>query len=414
MDIKKSRKAWRFKFVFKALSFLLIAAFACNLFLYNPTSAASKLTDANVQAMEAKIAEIERKQSEVQSKINSSQSQKYTYAQQKQNLDTQLSLAREKIDATKQLLVEIERSINEKSAEIVQKEAELADLLAKFQQRIRISHENGTAGYLEMILGAKSLSDFLSRVERVGSLLEYDVRVMNQYKEERQNFEQAKLALENTLAEQQTIETNLLAEQQELISQIGNYESQIANLAKDEAAYQAQLRQYKIEEQKENERLEKYIKELEERQKQEYVGGEFMWPLSTNFKWISSRYGARTLYGRYDFHYGIDITGSNIFGAPVYAVNGGTVLISTYHYSYGNYVLINHGGGKSTLYAHMSQLPSVKVGQTVKKGDVIGYVGSTGSSTGPHLHFEIRINGSTVDPLKSGLIVTPPGTVFLN
>lgn len=394
------------KIVSRILCIALIGVFVCNTYLYKPVEAASKLTDANVQAMEEKIAEIERKQSELKNQIKSSQSEQYTLAVKKNNLDKQLSLAQDKIDATQNLLKELERSINDKIAEIAKKEEDLSVLYENFKDRIRISYEEGEASYLEMVLGAKSLSDFLSRIERVGSMLEYDVRVMDQYKTEKENLTIAKTELETSLAEQQKVRDSLLLEQETMKKQIENYEQDIKSLAKDEAAYQAQLKQYITEANKENARLEAYIKELEEKQKQQYVGGVFMWPLPLNFNYISSAYGPRTLYGMYDFHRGIDVAGSGIYGAPIYAVNGGDVLISTSHYSYGNYVLINHGGGKSTLYAHCSKL-AVREGQTVKKGDIIGYVGSTGNSTGPHLHFEIRINGVAVDPLLTGLIVVP-------
>ena len=126
------------------------------------------------------------------------------------------------------------------------------------------------------------------------------------------------------------------------------------------------------------------------------AAGSGVWPAPDSHT-ITSNYGGRSypLDGSYNYHLGTDIGAS--YGTPVVAYQGGTVLIASYHWSYGNYVVVDHGNGLSTLYAHMSAL-TVSAGQTVTAGQQVGQVGSTGSSTGPHLHFEVRINGSNVDP----------------
>ena len=125
--------------------------------------------------------------------------------------------------------------------------------------------------------------------------------------------------------------------------------------------------------------------------------GSFVWPATSYL--VTSEYGYRIhpLQGVQKFHSGIDIGAGA--GTPIYAAAAGTVATATYNDSYGNYVLINHGGGNSTLYAHMSSM-AVSSGAYVTQGQVIGYVGSTGWSTGPHLHYEVRLNGSTVNPLS--------------
>ena len=124
--------------------------------------------------------------------------------------------------------------------------------------------------------------------------------------------------------------------------------------------------------------------------------GSFTWPCP-GFTRITTQFNEWT-YGGY--HHGTDIAstgGRSIYGAPIVAADSGRVVTATYHYSYGNYVMIDHGGGYSTLYAHASSL-AVSAGQTVTKGQVIAYVGSTGNSTGPHLHFEVRVNGTRQNP----------------
>jgi murein DD-endopeptidase MepM/ murein hydrolase activator NlpD len=129
-----------------------------------------------------------------------------------------------------------------------------------------------------------------------------------------------------------------------------------------------------------------------------YVGGYFAWPLP-GYSWISSPFGWRTLYGKPDFHTGIDIAGRNVYGKPIIASNTGQVVkVAYYTTGYGYHVMIDHGDNNWTVYAHMSSI-AVKQGEWVNQGQVIGYVGSTGNSTGPHLHFEIRINGERKNPL---------------
>ena len=128
----------------------------------------------------------------------------------------------------------------------------------------------------------------------------------------------------------------------------------------------------------------------------DYVGGSVSWVLEPGVAYtVSSEQGPRELYGEYDYHLGTDLACPA--GTSIHAYNAGTVLISEYHYSYGNYVLIDHGGGLQTLYAHMSER-AVSAGDWVESGQVIGYVGMTGSAYGYHLHFEVRENGEVRNP----------------
>ena len=142
--------------------------------------------------------------------------------------------------------------------------------------------------------------------------------------------------------------------------------------------------------------LERYLKELAEKNKSNYVGGVMGWPLPIDVNYyVSSEQGWRKLWGMDDYHLGIDLACA--MNTDIYAANAGEIVTSTYHNSYGNYVVIDHGGGKATLYAHMNQR-LVNVGDKVEKGQLIGKVGTTGSSSGYHLHFEVRENGEVQNP----------------
>jgi murein DD-endopeptidase MepM/ murein hydrolase activator NlpD len=150
--------------------------------------------------------------------------------------------------------------------------------------------------------------------------------------------------------------------------------------------------------------LEEMLKKYQEQQAAE-ANAKLLWPVDAKYRRISSKYGWRNLWGEKDFHLGIDIVGARkgeIAGANVYASAAGTVITAKYHNSYGYYILIDHGNTISTLYAHCSKL-LVKAGQKVSRGQVIAYVGLTGNTSGYHLHYEVRKNGSTTDPLaKNG------------
>lgn len=403
---KKSGKHRLARWLSRTAALLMVVVFLVHIgsFSQSQITAASNLSDATSKAMEEKVKEYQKQADAAKAEQQRLEREKASVQAQISNMEKLMQLTQDKISAILALLDNQERLIAEAIQQIAEKEETLAKLREKFLERMRITYEGGEATYLEMVLGAKSLSDFLSRVERVGSMLEYDAKLIKQYKAEKQALADSKAALEQKKAEQQETYTQLLAEQGEMEGQIAKYESYKVELDAAEAKQRALYQDYKRAADEENKKLQEYLKELE---RQQYVGGELMWPVPRNFTYISSPYGPRTLYGMYDFHRGIDIAGSGINGQPVYAANGGTVVtVVKLHYSYGNYIVINHGGGKSTLYAHLSSL-NVTQGQSVNKGDIIGKVGSTGNSTGPHLHFEIRIDGVTVDPLKSGLIVIP-------
>ena len=206
-----------------------------------------------------------------------------------------------------------------------------------------------------------------------------------------------KQELEATQAE--AIETKELmdANKAELDAQ---HASKVKALQKAEAEKAAANKAYADMIEKEEDLMEQYKKAAAQLASQStYVGGKFMWPLPAANNVITCKYGYRThpVTKKYKLHTGIDLRAST--GTKVYAANKGTVTTSGYSSAWGNYIIINHGGGYTTLYAHLSRR-NVSKGATVKQGDVIGLSGNTGYSTGPHLHFEINKNGSSYDPLK--------------
>ncbi|MBQ4055462.1 MAG: M23 family metallopeptidase, partial [Clostridia bacterium] len=210
-------------------------------------------------------------------------------------------------------------------------------------------------------------------------------------------LEDERVILTNTLEEQKSLEESLSVKKVDLEGQKADADKYIKQLEADEKAYAAEYEKAKAAEKEANNQIEKLLAERQKSENQQYWGGEFIWPVPKNITRISSYFGWRILWGRSDYHLGIDIPAAA--GTDIYASNGGTVVTATWHYSYGYYVLIDHGGGFATLYAHNSRL-LVKAGDVVEQGDVIAKMGTTGSSSGNHLHFEVRKNGKVQNPLN--------------
>ena len=260
-----------------------------------------------------------------------------------------------------------------------------------YHTRVKLMVEQGETSYLEIILDSTSFVDLFERMEIVNAVAEYDKTLWEELKAKKEEIQKKR---------------DLLVEEKE------NLETMKKNSETRRANLESKLQQNKELRQKILGEMDKLEAEFQ-RQRQieeaawaqaggrvgsgQFVGGKFLFPTSTQL--ITSYFGYRIhpIYGTQRFHSGVDIGAG--MGESIRAANDGTVIVSGFNTGgYGNYIMIDHGGGYVTLYAHNSS-NSVSVGQKVTKGQVIGFVGSTGASTGPHLHFEVRINGSAVNPL---------------
>ena len=248
-------------------------------------------------------------------------------------------------------------------------------------ERLRVMYKNGSVGFVDVLLGSGSVSEFLSNMEMIQRIYENDVEVMETLQKEHEELEVIRKELKEK-------KVRLAAQKEEA------------------AAKEAELNtKKKTLEEKEDELLEE-AKALEAKLKQmvdassPYVGGKFIWPVPSSH-YITSYAGYRIhpVYKVWKYHSGMDISASG--GANILAMGDGKVILSQAEPWYGGYgqcVMIDHGGGVVSLYGHCSKL-LVSVGQTVKQGQVIALVGTTGTSTGNHLHVEVRENGAIVDPL---------------
>ena len=404
------------------LAALTVAAGAAFAVAAATTSATQFADNKDVIAYQESIKELEAKQKDLKNKLKNVQNDRYT-AQQKSAYYNELILSTEKkietaqnlLDALTVQIGEKENAIAEKEVEITEKTAEVNTTRGKFLLMIRAQYESENTDVLSVVVGADDMSDLLSRVENAANLLSYNSKLLEKFKTEKQQLEDmknvlesTKAELESTKAEQETYAEELLKEQSALEEQKGDSDRYIASLRKTEAQITAEYEAAQKAEAEENARLEKLLKQLAKASQSDYVGGKFIWPCDLSVKRISSGYGYRTyyIYGKKvtDFHRGIDIPAA--VGTDIYAAQTGKVVVAAKHSSYGNYIVVDHGGGISTLYAHCSKL-LVKVGDKVVQGDHIAEMGSTGDSTGPHVHFEVRVDGKVQDPIANGWVVQP-------
>ena len=361
-------------------------------------------SDEAEQALEDKINSLQNEQQELKNKLEAAKTNEAEQERQKEYLDSLVLSTQNEIDTTKLLIEEYKVKIEEKGVEIDALNVEIDKKYEIMKERLRFTYEEGNASYLEMIFEAKSFSDFLMTVERVGSMLDYDRSLMEDLQTALDTLEEEKYTLEETQKSLEDTEASLIQKEADLEQQIKDTEAYIAQLQADQVALEAEYEKAKAAEDQANKDIAALLAQRAREQaaanknnSTEYrpvFGGKFIWPVP-GYSTISSPYGWRTLWGRSDFHLGIDIPAPS--GTNIYASAAGEVLTATYHYSYGYYILIDHGDGYATLYAHNSQL-LVSPGQIVEQGQHIAEMGTTGSSSGNHLHFEIRINGETTDP----------------
>lgn len=302
----------------------------------------------------------------------------------------------------------LEDQIAEKEEEYRLAQEEEARQFELFKDRVRAMEENGTISYYSILFDARDFGDLLSRLDFISEIMEYDEVVISNLEEAQAATERTRLELEATLADVESNKQLQLRMQEELEAQLASSNELIRQLEANKNEYQLAYEQNEKEEAALQSRIDKMIEEWERQKAKGIVStGTYIWP-SADSTYVTSLFGNRLhpILGVYKNHNGIDIGAS--YGSKIYASDSGTVVTSEYSSSYGNYIMIAHGNGRYTLYAHMSERYS-KVDDKVSQGDVIGLVGSTGWSTGPHLHFEIYENGVRVDPLQffSNYTVSP-------
>ena len=339
---------------------------------------------AQVAALEQKKREQEEKLKELEKQIAEAKAKKNDVMATKNLLDQRNQLLLEQIDDT-------QGQIEDAAAQIQRYELLEEEQYALFCQQVRSEEERGSLSYLSVLFKATSMADLLNRMEFVNEVAEYNKTLISALQETRENIKAEKTEMEAKEAE--------LGEQQD---ELQGKLDETTKLMNEYAADQKALEQIYAAEEKAADEIAAQIDSLLADSDVIPSAEGFIWPVSSSRK-ISSPIGSRVAPGGFGStnHKGVDICNVG-YTSSIYAVKSGKVLLtntSGYGGGYGNYVVIDHGGGVTTLYAHMSVV-KVSEGQMVSQGTVLGITGSTGASTGPHLHYEVRINGVYQNPLN--------------
>ena len=395
------------------------------------SSRAHAVTQAEIDKLKEERNEIRRQKNDIQEQINALQSEMTSVIDKKSALDEQNELNRQDIEIINEQIALYDQMIEEKAEEVAEAVRAEEEQYAHYCARVRTMEETNAWSYISFLFEADSLTDFLGRLNDITDIIRNDRHVKDEYIAAREAVEKVKAEYEAIQADQEETREELLAEKTRLEEQIEAATKLIRELEEDIEAYEEA---YEANEALENEVQEKIDKKVAELQAQKAAeeaarkaweesqrklreqaakaasssgsgaktasaAGYYSWPVPS-CTYITSRFGYRVhpIFGTTKYHSGVDIAAG--YGATIQAAAGGTVSIAEYSDSYGYYCVIYHSNGTTTLYAHMNAQPCVSVGETVSAGQTIGYVGSTGWSTGPHCHFEIRVNGSCVDPLS--------------
>ena len=333
-----------------------------------------------------------KQKNELKEKINESKEKKNAAQIDKKAIDNEITALQGDIDTLNSQINVSNELIAKKTAEYDEAKAKSEEQSKAYQGRVKIMVEKGASTYLEVLLSSDSLTDFLNRLEVMKQVAEYDSELLDNLKVIEGEIEEIKVALEEENKTLNDSKAKLASQKSVLDAKQAESDRYLKELEKDIKSYEKKLAEAEAAETAARRAASGLASSSTK-----YVGGEFGWPANSSYT-ITSYYGGRMhpTLNVYKTHTGIDIGAS--YGTNVLAANAGKVIVAQWNNAYGNYIVIDHGGGYTTLYAHNSAL-NVSVGQQVSRGQVIAKVGSTGFSTGPHLHFEIMINGATVNPL---------------
>ncbi len=385
-------------------------------------STASAATKKDVSSAKDKKSALEQEKKKTEEAIKSLQGKKSSTENYVKELDSKINELQSQVTKLEDNISDKQKNIEETAEKLDEAQKTEEKQYSSMKMRIKYMYEKGDSSYLNLLMESKSLSELLNRAEYVSKISAYDRKMLDQYVATKETIAENKKKLETEKAELQDMKSQTEAKQDsvqlilnEKNKELQNVNAQISEKSAQAKAYEddinaqeAKIAQMEAEIKKKEE--EAAAKAAAEAAAKKAAGNQasnnststssgnstLRWPCPSSSR-ITSGFGSRTspTEGASSNHKGIDISAST--GSNIVAAAGGTVSIATYSYSAGNYIMINHGNGLSTVYMHCSQL-LVSAGDTVKAGQTIAKVGSTGYSTGPHLHFGVRKNGSYVNP----------------
>lgn len=410
--------------IISVIALLLIVSLLAGFIVVIANAKTSAEIQAEIDDLNEQSNELETQRENLAQEIAQNQSETLTIVERKFQLDREIELMRQEVDLVNKQLHQYNLLIAERQSELDELEAQQQELFERYKLRMRAMQERGEISYWSVFFEAENFADMLNCRAMIEEIAKADQRMMDEMRQisaevleakdilaaEKITLEEKKLELAETeasLAEKRAESDDLLIElneqRAELIAQAEELEAAEESLNWQIAALEQELTEalraeWEAAHPPQND--SDGDGDVDSDDEVEYPGnGEsFLYPLPPGAV-ITSPYGYRIhpITGNYSLHNGVDLAIAE--GTPIYATKSGYVTTATYNYVYGNYVTINHMDGFSSLYGHMTYF-AVGEGQYVNRGDVIGYVGSTGWSTGPHLHFTIYLNGATVNPMN--------------
>ena len=391
------------KYIRRFLGLLLAGALLLPLTGPGVVMESSAVTQAEINALKGDASALASQKKDLQNQLKEVQADKNEAIAKKELLERQIDVIQQEINNIDQQIAMYDQLIAEKAEELAQAEAEEKAQFDLFCRRMRAMEEQGEVSYWSILFSSSDFSELLDNYMMIEEIIEYDNQVIDDLVALQEKTAADKAELEQAQAEQEEARQVQKERQDEVKAQ----EAEVDKLIEEIKGQEDELKAAEAELAKAAAALDSKIRAAEREYAAQLANvpseSGFLWPLPANLNRLTSLYAGRLdpLTGRPANHTGIDIGASS--GTTIYAAKSGVVTTSEYgsgsYWSYGNFVVIAHSDGTSTLYAHMSSRVAVK-GQTVKQGAVIGYVGATGRVTGPHLHFEVRVNGVRTDPVN--------------
>ena len=370
----------------------------------------STITSDSIREKEDQIKEAEKLKKQLQSNISDAKAIKKKLEALKADVSAYITTLDENLVEIQDKIEELKGLIEEKQAEIEKTTAELEEAIETennqyeaMKKRIKFIYERGDTFYIDIMLSAESFGDFLTKADYIDMISAYDKKMLDSYKAAREWTQICKDTLESEKAALDEAESAMEEEEAAVEALIQEKETELANYNRDIASKSAQIADAEAEYAEEVaviEQLEKAILEEKKKLASEnsviYDGGQFAWPCPAYIR-VTDDFGYRTdpITGATSYHSGIDLGAPA--GSAILAAYDGVVVAATYNWSMGNYIMIDHGNNLYTIYMHASKL-YVNVNDVVVKGETIAAVGTTGRSTGNHLHFGVRLNGAYVSP----------------
>ena len=426
------------RIIISVLAALLVISLLAGIVVMIVSAKTSSEIQAEIDALEERSNEIAQQREALESEIAENANKTLTTVEEKAQVDQEIELTRQSVEVVSEQIHQFSLLIAEKQAELDDLEVEQQEMFERYKLRMRAMQERGEISYWYVLLEAESFSDMLSSRTMIEEIAKTDQRMMDELRqlaaeiiaakeslagdkaeleEKKAELAEAQELLAQKREESDALLTSLISDRERLIEETEKYEAAEAELSNQIAALEVERTQALLAEwaaahptppSNDNDDSSDDGDDSGDNSSDDSPSYEpppstsegFIFPLPSGIGVVlTSPYGYRThpITGNYTMHNGVDLACSS--GTPIYASKSGYITTATYHYAYGNYVTINHMDGFSTLYGHMTY-SVVSYGDYVEQGQIIGYVGSTGYSTGPHLHFTIYYDGSTVNPMN--------------